>query len=95
MWLEVSVGLGPKLTGFGAVGTFGFSCTCTAVACSRVSSNAASESFGLAAGSMLGFRRALSHSRVRTIRCVDPVAVTFHRKFFTHSFDLSSDEITR
>ncbi len=75
MWLEVSVGLGPKLTGFGAVGTFGFSCTCTAVACSRVSSNAASESFGLAAESMLNFRRAFSHSRVRT-RCVDPVAVT-------------------
>jgi hypothetical protein len=37
MWLEVSVGLGPELSR--SVGTFGFSCTSTAVACSRVSSN--------------------------------------------------------
>lgn len=93
MWLEVSVGLGPKLTGFGAVGTFGFSCTCTAVACSRVLSNAASESFGLAAESMLSFRRAFSHSRVRTSVCGPRRG--HQRKIFTHSFDLSSDEITR
>lgn len=66
MWLEVSVGLGSEL--WRSVGTFGFSCTSTAVACSRVSSNCVCQSiFGLAAESMPAESMYVSHSRVETL----------------------------